>query len=156
MSNDIVRQLLDGSRNIDRMRKEIDSVVNMLLGLLANYDITCWECSPRSQREEWGTETLRYSVFTSPDCEWKIQRRYEIDSGSRLVVSCTLISSVGSPGDCRTPTYDSDHRKGVSLYFRDVQSTHRALSVLVEGMLHAFPNLAKTWQPILDAATPVS
>ena len=142
MDSNIVRRLVVGSEAIDRMKREINSVVSTVLGLVVPGEIESWreEFSKRFQ-----IETLWSPDF--PDCKWYFLRNgYRINSGkSSLEVECCLNIGLGEARFKReSGKFDISHRH--------VQQVYESLPLFVDGMRKLFPFLENSWQPFLDAA----
>lgn len=124
----IVQQLIDGQAEIDRMRKEIDQVVHMLLGLLSHVDrsriVTC-------ASQEW----IR---FNSSLCVWMIYKANE----KEIHVDCRLVKGNWQAYTTLITGYRTDY----SL----VKEVYSGLSVFVEGMFDRFPGLKDQVRPFLD------
>ncbi len=136
----IVRQLLDGSEALNQMKKEIDAIVKMVVGMVRESDIMRW----KYDHDSTPTGRLR-EVFHSDDCEWEIAFNDE----RKFDVECRLIGTICKKGDVMNYVY-STRRQGIELCY--IQEVHRCLPVFIEKMAEAFPNLKERWQPLLDAA----
>ena len=141
-SKEIVRRLVVGSRAIDRMRKEIDSVVSTVLGLvLRKHELECWhgEFSKR-----FDIQTLWSSDF--PGCKWYFVRNGEKPENSKsdFEAECCLNIGFGEARFARKyGKFDISHRH--------VQQVYESLPLFVDGMRKLFPSLVD-WQLFLDAA----
>lgn len=132
MEENIVEQLLRGSDNIDRMRKEVECVVRMIIGLLE---------LPRH-------ETV-VRKFENRECKWMLIWYKE---GSCLrrelpVVQCWLKREYGS-----RLAYSTDSGEINSFCMEVVQEVHQNLSGFVYGMLKDFSELCPKIRPFLVAA----
>ena len=125
------------------MRREIDAVVHMTLGLISTYDQTLWVCRDTTQKD---LSLRSFSVFESVDCEWRLQ------SSQTLIVICDLVAT-SSAGVKRTPQAYTSFHGGSDIRSKDVQRVHQVLPVFIQGMVKEFPSLERDWQFILDAAT---
>ena len=133
MSDSIVEQLLAGSRNMDRMRKEIDLIVSMMLGIISEYSL--------------GDQP---TVFSSSSCKWTISLQRQ-----NMCAHCDIICCIGGEEDCLTPyAYCNWEPRDTKSYL--VQHVHESLSVLVNGIAEAFPDAKVRWQPLLNAAASAS
>ncbi len=145
MQNDnIVQQLIRGSQNIDQMRKEIDQVVKMVVGLAYLSDTVSL-----SKRLSLHIETLsgfHWSVtgnliFTNP-------------SASKVVIEYwepTAFLGIGN-GFCGRRIYSlGEGSKDVGT--ADVQKVHSDLAAFVNGMKREFSGLTRRLKPLLDAST---
>ncbi len=162
MSENIVDQLVRGSKNIDRMRQEIDHIVYTLIGLVGTspslnpvcegarvfVEYYALEARPRFQR-----------IFPSTRCIWSVTFG---KNGSNVTVNC-----VTSPEDANYSTsfeervgagriytsYDDSRVRREACRMKDVKTIHDALPALMGGMAEIFPGLTERWQPFIDAAT---
>jgi hypothetical protein len=131
---ELVQKLIDGSAAIDRMRKEIDSVVGMVLGFLyESHDFS---------RFHFATE-----VFSSEKCVWRVMR----DGYEHVRVACRLRRSYGLDSYGLEMAY-SNIPGVVTFKCYDVKEVHDGLAVFVKGMAERFPEIEKAWRPLLDAA----
>lgn len=120
---ELVEKLLRGSENIDRMRKEIKSVVLMVLGFVKN---------------NWSTG----ETYVSGGCKWIVGR----DCDNAMQIECWVDPHPSFVG----PAYTTSGNLPILL--RNVQAVYGGLPVLIEGIAKTFPALKKLWQPLLDAA----
>ncbi|MBI2064669.1 MAG: hypothetical protein HYT62_01290 [Candidatus Yanofskybacteria bacterium] len=124
-SKEIVRKLIVGSETIDRMKREIDSTVKAVVGLVNFF---------------YDARASNIGRFPSLRGTWYIWRR----SGHELKVEYLFEGSrVG---------YSTLLCVGKDINLRDVSDVHQDLPIFIEGMVKMFPYLTKNWQPILDAA----
>ena len=141
MNSNTVRQLLDGSEALNQMKKDIDSVVKMVTGMIREDEIIFWKYDKiPSLSGRLG------QVFRSDDCEWEIR----LNDDRKFDVECRLIGTICTKGDIIMHSYST---KRPSMNLCDVQRVHQCLEFFVEKMAEAFPNLPNRWQPLLDAAT---
>ena len=147
-SKEITRRLVVGSDAIDRMRKEINSVVKTILGLIQQ------ECESKHWinvtgqifRPEFMT-TLNYPYIKGL-CGWSItgwtSSRGHKTSGWMAQCSLSAPFNLGSQVYCSNESY--------SVSFQHVKIVHDSLGVFVEGVTRRFPFLTERLQPLLDAA----
>jgi len=124
MSN-IVQQLIDGQAEIDRMRKEICQVVNMILGLATDVDAYYWT----TDRHE----------FVSHGCVWEVSRT---EPHNRLWARCFSLGPL---------SYESSWKPNM-IEPSAVKRVHEGLKVFINGMLSVCPNLSERLQDFLDVA----
>jgi len=129
MTTNIVEQLLRGSENIDRMKKEVECVVRMVIGF-ANRRVSLWQ--------DFEVE------FDSPTCLWKVQRT---EYSNTLEVECHLHKSYGLCSVYTNTTHFTSF-----FHLEEVQVVWQDLSTFVEGMATTLPALNEDWKPLLDAA----
>lgn len=120
---DLVRRLLRGSSEIDRMRKEINQLVGTLRGLIENSEIV----GERNYKSETGI--------------WSVNKYV----GEIHVVWTPY--PVGSPYKGNETTIGEE-----VLPMEDVKPAYDSLGVLIDGVLKDFPALSRLWQPLLDVA----
>jgi len=127
----IVQNLIKGSQEIDRMRKEVDCVVKMIIGFVDLY-----HCSWEDYRRE------RFFLSNSKYC-WEI---FMNPRPKGLEVKFLYIEDESSPPRCLFYC-------GQPIFFlNQVKIVYDALPVFVKGMVRMFPDLQNRWQPLLDAA----
>jgi len=127
--NEIIHKLIVGSEAIDRMRKEIDLVVRMILGF--------------SHGVAWKDELVR---FEGKDGFWEI--RYKQRSMQNLKAECWIVSVTA----VMELAYDTQDFRFAQVPLRFVKAVYGMLPLFVEGMAKECPQLDKSWQPLLDAA----
>ncbi len=130
----LVKKLIEGSRNIDRRRTEIDQVINMILGMpcLAHM---------RSCRNtvHW---IIRTKANRTEDYIWILLS----DSDGRLKASFNC-------GDRELPTsYYSSEYGSKMMKMKHVEVTHGHLGLFVEKMMESYPDLQKELRPLINAA----
>jgi len=136
-SKGLTRELIVGSKAIDRMREEISSIVSMVVGMVSSRYVTEWRTLVK------GPDII---AFNSSECEWKIH----ILKNQCLSVYCGLINS---PIDYVVYFYMTTPPHGTTtIKLQYVKKVHDALPVFIEGMVKTFPFLTERWQPVLDAA----
>ncbi len=121
-STETAARLIRGSRNIDRMRSEIDQVIRMTFGMV-----------PFSSKD--GIE----ATVESESCRWT----FRVMKHSRAV-ECWKLTGFA------TLVYSSERQ--VPLYSNDVEFAYRNLHGFVEVALKAFPTLEEAWAPIISAS----
>ena len=134
---EVVRRLIAGSEVIDRMRREVESVVRMILGMLGEMPEGFNGVDFRSSGYHWKVSMLHPSGAVYVEC-WKLsfgiaRREYE-----RPILEKRIYST--RPEMCQ-------------LYLEDVETVHEALSGFVEGIAEAFPVLNERWRPLLIAGS---
>jgi len=143
-SKEIVRRLVIGSDAVDRMRREINSVVGTVLGLVQKaHEVHTW-MGEFSLRED-----LRERFFSPefPGVEWRLTAYSSLRS---FEVTCWL--NVGF-GVAEVYAENSKTHRNVTISHRDAQRVHESLSLFVDGMRKMFPVLEDYyWQSFLDAA----
>jgi len=126
-SKEVVDRLLRGSANIDRMRKEIDSVIGMLQASLSR-------CVMGDRINE---------AYESPLSKWKIWNTPHI---SKPYFECSV--KIGTNYYFGFSTDDTESQN--SAY--NVESVYKALPELIEGIRKRFPKIEELWQYVLNAA----
>jgi hypothetical protein len=134
MSAKIVRQLIKGSAEINRMQSEIHLVINILLSALRD-----------SVLLSQGPVKI-VSVQESPiEFVWKIQRAM----GGKMVAECFLRNDTLACG--LSLSYTSSKGSG-SIAIRQVQKTYDTLPHLIEKAMETFNLLEWELRPFLNAA----
>ena len=132
----IVKSLIRGSHNLDRMRKEIHEVVAMVIGF--------------AFRGMPGILDMQINAkFESDTCIWSVigEVGHQMNPKlNQLVVRCRLKDPWGlSSGYSSNP---NDH----VFKSTDVQRVHRDLPTFLEGMMTTFPLLEEQWAHIIEAS----
>lgn len=123
----VVEELLQGSENINRMRREIDQVVRMVWGLA--YDA------------RGGTQRTAYdSTFPCDSTDYVMHWRI---MGSK--VSLWKIGSVSIQLYCAV-----EGAEKINVEF--VQVVHENLTFFVRGMVELFPGLQQKMEPFIKAS----
>lgn len=133
--------LLRGSHNLDRMRKEVEELISMLIGL--------------ALRSNSGPTTEITITFTDEQIEWEITGKIYLTSpeDSCLEVKCWLLNKIGNTGSTRrTASYSTRSNSWGGCPRENIQKTHEGLPVFVKGMLETFSCLQEYLQPFLVAA----
>lgn len=150
MDKGIVSQLVVGSEAVNRMRKEITSVVKMIFGLLKQQEeFQAWEgwrksvaysdmdrCEISSHKYIWRFWT-KETGSGKPTAEWNAECYLVSESGRSITLAFTTAPH-GVPLDSWWSGY--------------VQPVHESLPVFIEGMRKNFPFLEKGLKPLLAAA----
>lgn len=128
MPDNIVERLLRGSTNIDKMRREIKQVFQILTGLLDEEKLV-------------SEQILQFPAFRG---RWEICRRKGIVRPDYLhFILFTTNARTYDRLVCdnfRTPT------------LADTQMAYGSLTALVEGLVRQYPQLQLTLSPLLKAA----
>ena len=141
MANDnIVAQLVQGSKNIDCMKAEIWMVVQMILGFVRVLETTDLEFG--TDQCKWGVHLIGQSKKDREANMWRESHRAE----------CLIRILPGSEGGhtAFSPNYIGNWA-GNSL--KDVEVVYDSLPTFVEGMLREFPELEQKIAPILKASS---
>ena len=140
MNIKIAQQLLNGSRNIDRMRIEVHQIVKMVVGLACKFDGT--------HRHIKLNET-----FVSGSHKWEvIGETYSWDpKPDKIIVKCLQKVAMGG----YELVYSSRDGEICEIYFHTetVQSVYENLHVFVNGMLSVVPELADKLKPLINASS---
>ena len=146
---EIAKQLIKGSRNIDRMRSEIEQLVKMLIGYVRQ----------TSGGRKVSLFCEQESDSPSGMCKWYV---HGIVGGKpeeeTLLVDCRVHDKHTGNMVLAFTSSDrfasSDKKKPeVKLSVEDVQAVHESLSTLVECLLCRLPSLSEKWEPLLRAST---
>ena len=143
MDTGIVRQLLDGSAEIDRMRKEIDLTISILMGFIHPERMT--------RKLKNNVSHIFLGIANPKDyhgkAHWIISGESQSDGvSSKPMVECMV-------GDNHShPDYQWPHSEKFQMALRHVQVVYESLPVFVEGMAREFPQLSDDCQPLINAA----
>ena len=128
----IASQLLQGSRNIDRMKEEIVQLVSMILGALNRLDNL--------------PDFIPTTRFVCNDCYWTIERSFRNKDFSATRVYCAI-----GRGNSNEGTFSCG--QGITSFDNEyVKITHEHLSLFVEGMFGTFPGLREKMAFLIDAS----
>jgi hypothetical protein len=140
MSNsEIVRQLVVGQQNIDRMKFEVQMVVGMILGLLDDPNIPKHVLGKLREDQKGLSEGKRF--WTSKSCRWDI----DDSRGPNHRFSMVCVVS----GDSRMSYFTTLPER---FNLGSVQQVHESLPALIKELRKVFPVLEIAWSPILRAA----
>lgn len=130
--DNIAMLVLLGSRNINRMRNEINQIVKILHEFAIEMPIS-----------ESGDPTILFSA-ESQSCRWTVSRIVGNKRASALNFECMRKYSGGD-------AYVTSWKSPVAL--EHVQFVYCiALPVLAQKALETFPGLAQTWQHLINAS----
>ena len=137
MNIKIAQQLLNGSRNIDRMRIEVHQIVKMVVGLACKFDGTH---RPIKLYENFGSGSHKWEV-TGETYSWDPRP-------DKIIVKCRQKVAMGG----YRLVYSSHDGE---IYFRTetVQPVYENLHLFVNGMLSAVPELADKLKPLINASS---
>jgi len=139
---EMVERLLHGSRNLDRMKADIRSLVESLIGLV-------WLTKSKSL---WLTCTLRFEcgfIFIN-ECDnelsWRVQG-FKLE-GERvgIEIECVL-SKEGS----EVKIYSSRNSK-INMGCHLIQPVYESLPVLVNGLITGFPGIREKMEILFRAS----
>ena len=129
---DTTNRLVRGSHAIDRMKKEVQETVSILIGYVAQF-----AGSERPVSEE--------KVFESASCRWLIGY-HRPSRPHQIRIVCWVKKK---PGDIFAfSSYEDD----VILKTIYVQRVYENLDVLVGGLVETFPQLEALMQPLVSAS----
>lgn len=130
-SKELLTQLLKGQQNMDRMRREIDWLIGMVIGYVKTYGEGV---HPDARTFVWNGEHGRWIMkVTIPMLGSK-----ELVVEYEAVVGFTAYSSGGGAGRLK-PNH--------------VQRTHEDLAYFLQGIDNEFPQqLKESWEPFVRAA----
>lgn len=131
-----VGRLIRGSHNIDRMRREIEETVRMILGYATRVSRTIDE---KGIAEDFKTPTCRWVVSGITGCMGKV---------GQLTARCwhRMGNTNGS-----FLAYSSIPKE-IPLYTENVQSVYLSLPCFVEGMLKTLPELKEKFQTLIESS----
>ncbi len=125
--NVVIQGMLRGKEEIDRMKREIETIVGIILNLLRN---------------EKPPNVFEPAFFPFKKCEWKIEA---IRERKGFEISCWV-------GQCREIAALYSINECLPFSFKSTQLIHESLPVFVEGVMKTFPEIEKRWQYLLNAA----
>jgi hypothetical protein len=125
-AKEIVDGLINGSRAIDQMKKDVNSVVRMVIGFV------------ELERKSFVTKHVGFTFETH---KWEISNHFD-----ETVVRCHV-----DLGFAWSLAYSS-HKGEIPFKSYMAQAVYEGLPLLVEGVMKAYPNIDKRWQYLLDAA----
>ncbi len=134
---EITARLIQGSHNIDRMRKEVHEVIATVVGLLK---ILSDESAENFDER-----------FISNSYDWRITRVLNRDNDS-VTVHC-----FSNESDVAAVHYSSNYNHSEIKYFSvnnasNIQIAYTGLPVFIAGMLEKFPKLAEKLAFLIDAS----
>ena len=149
-----VKSLTRGSANLDRMKKDIPAVVNMICECV-NRSCRAGRDSQENCWDEWPRNSGRYRAG---DYEWEIEIRGQkgiVHNPCRLVFECSFIEDIYCHR-CRC-VYSNDRPPNLfgslkNLRLDDIQPVYESLSTLLDGVLNLFPGAEKHMKVFLRAA----
>lgn len=127
------RQLIEGSRAINKMREEIELLVPMVISMLPKPESDCY------------LEELEHT-FESEAARWILSVRTGRHSGRSVRAQCFLPEKPGGP---KTRLVYSN---GFGFDRRDVQAIHGSLPLFLKGIMDNFPTANKEWNVFIEAA----
>lgn len=143
-SKDIVRRLVVGSEAIDRMNREINSVVNTVLGLVfKKHEIESWH--GEFSKKRFKIETLWSPDF--PSCKWYFIRNDDKLNPEKSYFEAECCLNIGF-GEAR---FKREYGK-FNISHSNVQQVYEALPLFIDEMRKLFPFLEDYWQPFMTAA----
>lgn len=138
--NTVAHRLIAGSTAIDRMKKEVEQVIRMVMGLLNAGDLF------RKGVSSTGEFYVEFRDYACERCEWRVSvNRYP----SVYCVECWIPFQRGA---LSLKLAYSSTPNAIPFRTENAQRVHEALSVFVQGMIEHFPELSERLQPFLDAA----
>lgn len=128
----IAQQMVQGSRNIDQMRKDIDQVISMLDGMVGFKDYFC--NNPEYELTIHGFTKGYWHIYIVTG---EIMIVYKPTSGSILII----IVSESAKNKIQKNGIEAKH----------VQEVYEALPILVKGLIKKFPKREGVIRPFLNA-----
>lgn len=143
-SKQIVQNLLQGSRNIDRMKKEVEQVVKMIIG-----------CAFMSNHRGC-LEVDLHETFETSSCIWKVRGTMGAmnRTKNKIEVECVLKLPCSAPHQDHfilSLSYCSEGR--IPFHSEYAQQVYENLFVFVEGMMRIMPDIEKEWAMFINAST---
>lgn len=122
---DIANQLVNGSRNIDKMKSDMHDIISMMNGILHNYRSIMMSKKIISNKSEWRVFTMNDSMYI--EC-WVTVGKEK----AKLVYS--------NEGGAKLPSIEG------------VQDAYESLPDFITQMFSFFPELKEKCLPIIRAA----
>lgn len=140
----LVRDLLRGSENIDRMRREIYQLVAAVIGFLRGY--------PGFKERE-----VVASRFATKDGFWEVVAGTRGCQGSGDDYWRIQVELCGPHPDYKEPfpffrQIEREPFDKTWINLHQVQAVYESLPILVAGLIGHFPKLAEKWEPLVKAS----
>ena len=136
-STNIIRELVNGSQVINKMREEVKLIVGMVLSM-------CLDLYPYDNKR-YVNRVLR---FEDDICQWKVMGVLDVYWGKHLSVEYWVLGSEKYLAFSASSTISG----AVPFDLKHVREVHEALNLFVEGMAGKFPQLEERWRPLLEAS----
>lgn len=140
----IVATLLKGSHNIDSMRREIDSLTKLLIGIIFADSLL--------------DETPKDSQFRGQYGRWRMRKVScigRVPCVTKIVITYTRISEGSGAENWVYSTEPDDNMSNPRM--ESVQPMWQDLEVLVEGIVKTIPNIKGfRWNTLTEAAKVVN
>ena len=141
-SSELVQQLLTGSKRINQMKQEIDTIIKMILGLLKKTELPY----------TWNNEII--CGFESAGLHWTITKNKRPPHRKATSFCVTVISkpkSSQSDSIVLTHAYPTE-KEAILVKFQYVQRVYQGLPDFLTNMKKVFPELKNLFTPLLEAA----
>ena len=127
----LVRKMLQGSKNINHMRTEIDEFIGLMIECLRSFE-------PKDDNKEKVVKLFGLGP------QWLLEFYPPNPSAARI----TFWQEAAGTS---TMIYSS-RSEDVTLHLKHIGCTRSHLFMLVEGLLETFPCLEEMWKPIIVAS----
>ncbi len=129
-STELVVRLLKGQQNIDRMRREIDTLLNMMIGYVK-------ACGVNVHPDG------RTFIWTGKHGRWVMRLSTSVLGKNEVVLEYEIVS---------TAVAYSSRGGAERLKVKHVEMAHKDLSCFVQGIVKEFPQIEEIWEPIVRAS----
>ena len=136
INNEVLQKLIKGSQNIDRMREEIDLVINGVLGLIHRPSWSGKSSSPIIEEIEIDDRVWTIQINVPNGRVWK----------DDLIVCTTPV------GNHMIPIYSTREKECSEVKFENVQVVYGDLAKVVNLIAYRIPGLEARLKHLLNAA----
>jgi len=144
-----INNLIRGSRNTDRMKKEIFEVVSLIVGFLRTHAIECLrdklEHKTFNVNYEFCVRTAPQGMLEPIPYSWCVRAGFNKNSVATnvdFIVSCSLGEK----------TLVCVHTGSITVELVNVEEVYNMLDVFVNGIFDRFPRVRELCEPLLKAA----
>jgi hypothetical protein len=137
-SSKLVSKLIRGSEEIDQMKREINSVIHMVLGLIPPAEV-------RRIHSQAFDFPLAKNSFGDQSGDEMGKWEFEENNGEPYI--CCFLYNETSPSG---PVFRTSG--AISPHAEYVRTIHAGLPYLIEGLVKLCPELEKRMKPFIDAA----
>lgn len=140
MKEKLADKLILGAHNIDRMRKEIQEVVSIIIGYIKKYHYL--------DKREYSSRTPCFH-YRSDNSNWQVTIKLAKNSirsaNDEIIVECWSAETFTSHWAYRSV-------EGFNLKTEDVRFVHEDLETFVSGVNRSFLFLKEVWGPLIKAS----
>jgi hypothetical protein len=137
-------EILNGSQEIERMRKCIKGTVSTMIGVLSSEDLEPY-------RKVHGKTSRPPIIFQSGSFKWKVRTvTPHRNEGDVWISDVSLV--FGEQEQICFDFHLTSSDPSPTLKLDQVESTYKTLQVFVDGMIDTFPSLVGKLAPFVRAA----